>query len=61
MRMVATLENFLNRSDVIDTNRTSENSQYQHTVLILPWLPPKIIPLKPVLIVLSRFFHYLCV
>jgi hypothetical protein len=25
-RMVATLENFLNRSDVIDINRTSENS-----------------------------------
>ena len=26
-----------------------------------PRLPSKIIPLKPVLIVPSRFFHYLCV
>ena len=26
-----------------------------------PRLPPKIIPLKPVLIVPSRFFYYLCV
>ena len=66
VRVMLELSKVLNGSETFgelqlsasDTDKRKQGDCYPKKK---PRLSPKIIPLKPVLIVSSRFFHYLCV